>query len=259
MSKNALLNLDKTIPLNKSVESIDDVVTLTGIFFKNIVDQFPILNIASNTIIEYYNAKTENARRKEIKSFLQKLATRTTALELKQETKDYFDNSLIFHLEEIKQKLISNPGKDFDEIFSFFIANALEDLLTPPEEKDLVLSSLLSLDKVDIKVMQQIDIIFNKNLNQGKHSGAEVKTLEETLLSEGISRIMISRSLERLKSQDLIQSIANNGATAQEALSVKELSMGIKSNQYYPTGGFIISEFGRIFEKLANTSAFKTS
>ncbi len=114
---------------------------------------------------------------------------------------------------------------------------------------------MLSIDKLDIKVLKQIDVVFNKNLNQGKQAGADIEQLNESLKEGGINRLMISRSLERLQSQDIIHPLTTNTGVIQEQLTVAELHQGLKSKQYYPVSGFIVSEFGRTLMRLGGIKA----
>jgi len=254
---NNLTTINDSILLDEAIEDKQDIISLTNAFFTNVMNQIPVFGVFSGTAKDYYAAKVSKKRETELKSFLKHLNSRIEGIEIKKEALDYFENSLIFHLEEITTKMISNPEKGFNEIFSAFISNALLDVETPPEEKDLVLSTLLLIDKLDLKIFKQVDIVFNKNLNQGNQKGAEVHQIEDSLTPEGITKVMVSRAIERLQSQDLIQPISNNTAQIQEGLSVADLHKGLKSKQYYPSSGYVISEYGRTLMRLANIKHFK--
>jgi len=247
---------NRSILAGNAIEDKEDILSLTNAFFSNLLGQIPGMALFSGTAKDYYQAKVEKKREAELKSFLKQLNTRLNGIEMKQESIDYFESSLVFHLEEINTKLISNPDKGFSKIFASFIANALIDLETTPEDKDLVLSSLFSIDKLDLRILKEIAVQINNNLNNGKLTGVEIFVLEENLIKEGINKIMISRSLERLQAQDLIQTLTQNTGVISEQPTAKELIKGTKSKQYYPTGGFMISEFGRTFLHLTNISVF---
>jgi hypothetical protein len=250
------IDLNKSILMEDAIDDKDDILSLTNAFFTNFLAQIPGLNIFTGTAKDYYQAKVTKRREAELKSFLGKINIRLNGIEMKQESIEYFENSLVFHLEEINMKLISNPGKGFDEIFAEFILNALTDLETPTEEKDLVLSSMLSIDKLDFKILKEIAVQINNNLNNNKQTGVEVFVLEDILLKEKITKLMISRSLERLQSQDLIQTLTRNTGMMSEQPTPQDLQRGTKSKQHYPSGGFMISEFGRIFLRLAGITVF---
>jgi len=253
--KPQIITQKKNILFEDAIEDKEDVLSLTNAFFTNLLAQIPGMNLFSGTAKDYYQAKVAKKREEELKSFLREINSRLKGVEIKQTSIDYFESSLVFHLEEINTKLLSNPDQGFDEIFASFIVTALIDLETPTEDKDLVLSSLLSIDKSDLRVIKEIAVQLNNNLNSGKQTGVEVFILEETLSKEKISKIMISRSLARLQAQDLIQTLTTNTGAISEQPTPYELQTGSRSKQY-PSGGFMISEFGRTFLHLTGITVF---
>lgn len=240
--------------IGRIVKDEKDVVTLVSLFFKNIIGQLPGWGIISGTTADYYQEKIAQKRQNEVNSCIKKINQRLEGLEIKQEAIDYLENSLLFRLEEIILKLGTNPGKGFDEILADYVVSALSNLTDSPEAKDLILSSLLSIDSIDVKVMKKIDFQFKHILNSGKKQGASFIDIVTLMKSEQIDSVLISRSIQRLQSQDLIHPLNNNNATIQELPAQQELLEGVKSPQYYSQGGFVISAFGRRFLRFLKLS-----
>ncbi len=248
MSNNKLQKIEQLLEAIV-IEDKSDITLVTKAVFKNFIGLIPIPGVG-NTIsaaMDYYEAKVNKRREEEVNSCLSKIEKKLDSIIIKQEAIDYFENSLIFRYEVIMQKLLSNPGKGFDEILAEFVATSLYDLETQPNTKDLILSSLLSIDSVDIKVLIQIDKQFKHLLDSGKTRGASFADIVTLMKPEQIDEILISRSIQRLQSQDLIHPLNNNNASIQELPAQRELLKGVKSPQYYSQGGFVISAFGRKF------------
>lgn len=206
------------------------------------------------TAVDYWDELAAHKREREWKSFLENLDKRLKVLEIKSEAKDYFENSIIFKFEDVKRKLFTEPERGFDELLAEFVSTALSDLNTPPTAKDLILASLLAIDNIDIKVLLQIDIQFKNLLRSGNPRGASFADIVTLMKSAGIDEIMISRSLQRLQSQDLVHPLNTNTAAIQELPAQQELLEGVKSPQYYSQGGFVISAFGRRFLRFLKLS-----
>lgn len=204
--------------------------------------------------VDYWNEITTKKRQQEFESYLKKLDARLQRVEIKQEAKDYFENSIVFKYEDIKRKLFTEPGRGFDELLAEFVATSLSDLHTPPTAKDLILSSLLSIDSVDIKVFLQIDVQFKNLLRSENGRGVSFADIVTLMKSAQIDSIMISRSIQRLQSQDLIHPLNTNSASIQELPAQRELLEGVKSPQYYSQGGFVVSAFGRRFLRFLKLS-----
>lgn len=213
-----------------------------------------ITQTAIGATVDYWEELASKKREKEWISFVNKLDERLSKLEIKEEARDYFENSIIFHFEDIKRKLFTEPDKGFDDLLAEFVSHALSDLNTPPTAKDLILSSLLAVDSVDLRVLQQIDTQFQSLLREGNSRGASFADIVTLMKSAQIDSIMISRSIQRLQSQDLIHPLNNNTASIQEIPAQQELLEGVKSPQYYSQGGFVVSAFGRRFLRFLKLS-----
>ncbi|EKD79720.1 MAG: hypothetical protein ACD_40C00331G0003 [uncultured bacterium] len=212
------------------------------------------LQTAVGVATDYYEGVANERRLKELESFDRELDKRLSRLEIKDRAKDYWENTIVFKREDIVRKLMTEPGKGFDVLLAEYIATALSDLVTEPLTKDLVLASLLSIDAVDIKVFLEIDRQFKNLLKIGKTRGASFADIVTLLKPSQIDEILISRSIQRLESQDLIHPLNNNTATIQELPAQQELLEGVKSPQYYSQGGFVTSAFGRRFLRFLHLS-----
>jgi len=208
------------------------------------------LGIATN----YYEEVANEKRLKELESFDNELDKRLSHLEIKDEAKEYWEGTIVFKREDIMRKLMTEPGKGFDVLLAEYVASALSDLTIPPTAKALILSSLLSIDCVDMKVFLQIDTQFKFLLSSGKTRGTSFANIVSLMKPTQIDEIMISRSIQRLESQDLIHPLNNNTASIQELPAQKELLEGVKSPQYYSQGGFVTSAFGRRFLRFLKLS-----
>jgi hypothetical protein len=102
-------------------------------------------------------------------------------------------------------------------------------------------------------VFKQLDTQFRSNLTGGGAVGVEFKILSE-LLKPKIDNIMISRSIQRLESQDLIAPLTRNNPVLSERPSLEGLMEGEKSPQYYSQGGFVVTAFGRRFLRFLKLS-----
>ncbi len=213
-----------------------------------------VTQTAIGATVDYWDELASKRREQEWESFANKLDDRLGKLEIKAEATDYFENTIIFRLEEIKRKLFTEPGKGFDELLAEFVATALYDFSTPPTAKDLILSSLLSIDSVDLRVLQQIDIQMKTNLNSNITPGVKVDIIEALMKSSGIDSIMISRSLQRLQAQDLAHPLNPGTAAIHESPSKEGVLEGEKSPQYYSSSGFVVSSFGRRFLRFLKLS-----
>ena len=215
-----------------------------GLFFKAVIKNAPNLlsaipgigNLASaslQTVVgvatDYYEGVASERRLKELESFDHELDKRLSHLEIKDQAKDYWEDTIVFKREDIMRKLMTEPGKGFDVLFAEYVASALSDLTTPPTAKDLILSSLLSIDAVDIKVFLQIDKQFQHLLSTGQTRGTSFADIVTLMKPSQIDEIMISRSIQRLESQDLIHPLNNNSAAIQELPAQRELLEGKKS------------------------------
>jgi hypothetical protein len=212
------------------------------------------LQTAIGTVVDYYDSLANERRLQEMKSFDEHLNERLSALEIKDEAIDYWEETIVFKMEDIVRKLISEPGKGFDVLLAEYVASALSDLSTPPPAKDLILSTLLSIDSVDMKVLTQVDLQFRGLIDSGNIRGASYDDLITLMRIAQIDQIMISRSLQRLQAQDLIFSMNSQGATLQELTTQKALLEGEKSPQHYSQGGFGVSAFGRRFLRFLKLS-----
>ncbi len=206
------------------------------------------------TATDYYDSVTNERRFQELESFDKELDERLSHLEIKDEAIEYWEDTIVFKREDIMRKLITEPGKGFDVLLAEYVASALSDLSTPPAAKDLILSSLLSIDSVDIKVLIQIDAQFKHLLESGNSRGASFADIVTKMKPAQIDEVLISRSIQRLQSQDLIHPLNNNTAAIQELPAQQELLEGVKSPQYYSQGGFVISAFGRKFLRFLKLS-----
>ncbi len=213
-----------------------------------------ITQTAIGATTDYWDEIASRKREHEWNSFATKLDERLSKLEIKSEATDYFENSIIFRFEEIKRKLFTEPGKGFDELLAEFVSEALHDLTTPPTAKDLILSSLLAIDQVDLRVLEQIDIQMKANLDSGHTPGVKVDVIEALMKNSGIDSIMISRSLQRLQGQDLAHPLNPGTAAIHESPSKEGVLEGEKSPQYYSSSGFVVSSFGRRFLRFLKLS-----
>ncbi len=252
---------------HRTIEKSISEISYKTLFFKSVFKNAPNLlsfipgaNIASASIqtvvgiaTDYYDTLINEKRLNEMQSFDKELDKRLSKLEIKDQAKDYWENTLVFKREDIIRKLMTEPGKGFDILLAEFIAFALGDLNTPSTAKDLVLSSLLEIDNVDLTVLKEIDLQFKLNLKSDKALGVEFKFLSETLKPK-IDNIMISRSIQRLESQDLIAPLTRNNPVLSERPSLEGLLEGEKSPQYYSQGGFVITAFGRRFLRFLKLS-----
>lgn len=246
---------DQSVLLEDAIEDKEDVISLTTAFFKNVLGQVPGLNIFTGTIADYYDAKVTKKREKEIKSCLGGINKRLEGIEIKQGAVEYFEKFLVFQLEKITAKLISNPSRGFDEILAEFVANALSDLETPPETKDLILSSLLSLDSVDLLVLKTMDKHFLSNLHNDKGPQGVTRDSISTLLKDRkIDEVVINRSFQRLQSEFIIQPMKVSTSAVTEAPTSDELYKGKRPDQYDAPGGYVNTDFGRIFMKFLKLS-----
>ena len=82
-----------------------------------------VTQTAIDAAINYYEDNADQKRQKEINSFQQKTEQRLKTIEIREAAKDYWENSIIFHWEEIMRKLISEPGKGFDDLLAEFVEN----------------------------------------------------------------------------------------------------------------------------------------
>lgn len=212
------------------------------------------LQTALGVATDYYDGIANEKRLRELESFDSVLDKRLSHLEIKDEAKEYWEGTIVFKREDIMRKLMTEPGKGFDVLLAEYVASALSDLTTPPTVKDLILSSLLSIDSVDIKVFLQIDTQFKHLLSSGETRGTSFADIVTLMKPAQIDEIMISRSIQRLESQDLIHPLNNNSASIQELPAQKELLEGVKSPQYYSQGGFVTSAFGRKFLRFLKLS-----
>lgn len=240
-----------------------------SLFFKAVLKNAPNLlsaipgigNLASASLqtalgiaTDYYDEITKERRLKELESFDKELDKRLVHLEIKDEAKEYWEGTVVFKREDIMRKLMTEPGKGFDVLLAEYVASALRDLSTPPTAKDLILSSLLSIDSVDMKVLLQIDVQFKQLLHSGNTRGTSFADIVTLMKPAQIDEIMISRSIQRLESQDLIHPLNTNTASIQDLPAQQELLEGVKSPQYYSQGGFVISAFGRRFLRFLKLS-----
>lgn len=213
-----------------------------------------VIQTTIGATIEYWDELASKKREQEWNSFAMELDGRLSKLEIKAEATDYFENSIIFRFEDIKRKLFTEPGKGFDKLLAEFVAAALLDLNTLPTAKDLILSSLLSVDSVDLKVLQQIDIQMKANFNSKHLLGVKVDVIEALMKSSGIDSIMISRSLQRLQAQDLTHPLYPGTAAIHDSPSKQGVLEGEKSPQFYSGSGFVVSAFGIRFLRFLKLS-----
>ena len=236
---------------NVTVNNKKEFVSVVGLLLHNLASVVvPGYAVGAGTIKDYYDQKVNKKRQQEIDSFLGYLNRRLSSVEIKQEAVDYFENTIVFQLEEITRKLLTNPGRGFDEVIAEFVASALENMDLHPKTKDLVLSTLLSLDSVDLLVLKTMDKHFLSNLPQNGGNGAKGVTRDSicTLLKDrNIDEAVMDRSLQRLQSESLIQPMKISAPTITEAPTADELYKGKRPDQFDAPGGFINTGFGRIF------------
>ena len=265
-------NLEEAIeilPTSSGVIKPSKEIPKKILFFKAVIKNAPNLltaiphigDIASaslqtivGTATDYYDDLTNETRLREMQSYDRELDKRLSSLEIKDEAREYWENSIVFKREDIMRKLMTEPGKGFDILLAEYVASALNDLSTPPTAKDLILSSLLSIDSVDLKVFLQIDTQFKNLLGSGVTRGASFDDIITLMKPAQIDSIMISRSIQRLQSQDLISPLNSNTASLQEMPAQQALLDGEKSPQHYSQGGFITTAFGRRFLRFLKLS-----
>jgi len=260
MEKSKALVVQKPIKLmqsmgrilhNSTVNNKEEVVSLTGHFFHNLAQYiFPFYQLTIGTWKDYVDEKINKKREVEINSCIEYLNKRLKGIEIKQAAIEYFEDSIVFQLEDITRKLLTNPGRGFDEVIAEFVATALENMDIHPKTKDLVLSTLLSLDSVDVMVLKTMDKHFLANLPQNGSGGGKGVTRDSicTLLKDRkIDKAVIDRSIQRLQSESLIQPMKVSSRAITEAPTVEELYNGKRPDQYDFPGGYINTEFGRIF------------
>lgn len=236
---------------NVTVDNKKEFVSVIGLLLHNLASVvIPGYAVGAGTIKDYYDQKVNQKRQQEIDSFLGNLNRRLSSVEIKQEAIEYFENSIVFQLEEITRKLLTNPRRGFDEVIAEFVANALQNMDLHPKTKDLVLSTLLSLDSVDLLVLKTMDKHFISNLPKNGDNGAKGVTRDSiwTLLKDrNIDEAVIDRSLQRLQSESLIQPMKVSTPAITEAPTAEELYKGKRPDQFDAPGGFINTGFGRVF------------
>lgn len=236
---------------NATVDNKEEVVSLTSHFFHNLAQYiFPFYQLTVGTWKDYVDAKINKKREAELDSCMAQINARLEGVEIKQEAVDYFEDSIVFKLEDITRKLLTNPGRGFDEVIAEFVASALQNMDLHPQTKDLVLSTLLSLDSVDLLVLKTMDQHFLSNLPQNGGNGAKGVTRDSicTLLKERkLDEAVIDRSLQRLQSESLIQPMNVSAPAITEAPTADELYKGKRPVQYDSPGGFVNTGFGRVF------------
>lgn len=238
--------------IGKIIENRKDAASLVFSLFKNLIGFIPavgpVLGAGTGVLGDYYNHKVTKKREEEVSSCIENINKRLAGVEIKQEAVDYVEKSLVFRLEEITIKLITNPDKDFDELIADFVAGALTDLNTPPETKDLILSTLLNLDSVDIKILKELDRHFVLNLDPSKtNTGVTRDSLYTLLKDSGLDRGVIGRSIQRLQSQYIIQPLVSGSSGIHEVPSAEDLYQGKSGSQFDSPSGFVNTDFGRIF------------
>ncbi|MCB9823468.1 hypothetical protein H6802_00700 [Candidatus Nomurabacteria bacterium] len=236
---------------NATVDNKEEVVSLTGHFFHNLAQYiFPFYQLTLGTWKDYVDEKINKKREAEIDSCIEHINKRLNGVELKQEAVDYFEDSIVFRLEDITRKLLTHPGRGFDEVIAEFVATALQNLDVHPQTKDLVLSTLLNLDSVDLLVLKTMDQHFLSNLPKNGGNGAKGVTRDSicTLLKDrAIDEAVIDRSIQRLQSESLIQPMKVSSPMVAEAPTADELYKGKRPDQFDYPGGYINTGFGRVF------------
>lgn len=259
MKSNKLQKQEVKILVEKITEAKEDARSLAISLFKNLIGFIPIygpaLGAASGILADYYDAKVTKKRKEEVNACIQAINKRLTGVEIRQEATDYIEKSIVFRLEEITIKLITNPGKGFDEVIAEFVANALIDLKTPPETKDLILSTLLNLDSIDVLVLKTMDKHFLSNLKSETAPQGVTRDSISTLLKEAkIDEAVINRSLQRLQSEYLIQPMKVSAPALTAGPTSDELYNGKRPDQYDAPGGYVNTDFGRLFIKFLKLS-----
>lgn len=197
--------------------------------------------------IDYLDQVVTEKRFREVERFATILDERLSRIEIQEDAREYWENTIVFKKEEIVRKLITEPGKGFDVLMAEYVASALSEMSVAPTTKDLILSTLLGIDKVDLEVLMKIDHQFGGLVRSGKTRGASFSDLTALLEAQGIDSVVISRAIQRLQAQDLIFSLNTNTASIQEMPAQEALLRGEKSPQHYSQSGFGISAFGRAF------------
>src|SRR5260221_91138 len=243
---NKLTRIRKGQLLTKVIEDKQDLKSLIGAIFKNSLAQIPIYGAGVGALGDYVSKKVTRKREEEINSCIEKINNRIDGVEIKQSAIDYVEKSIVFRLEELTIKLITNPEKGFDEIIAEFVSSALTDLDTPPDTKDLILSTLLNLDSVDLKDLKGMDSHFVSNLDNSKTNTGVTRDSLYTLLKEvGLDRITIGRSIQRLESQYIIQPLSSSSSGIHEVPSAADLYEGRSGTQFDSPSGFVNTDFGR--------------
>lgn len=236
---------------NATVDNKEEVVSLTGHFFHNLAQYiFPFYQLTVGTWKDYVDEKINKKREAEINSCIEHINKRLEGVEIRQEAVDYFEESIVFRLEDITRKLLTNLGRGFDEVIAEFVANALQNLDVHPQTKDLVLSTLLNLDSVDLLVLKTMDQHFISNLPKNGGNGAKGVTRDSicTLLKDrAIDEAVIDRSIQRLQSESIIQPMKVSSPMVTEAPTADELYKGKRPDQFDSPGGYINTGFGRVF------------
>ena len=112
---------------NATVNNEKEFVGVIGLLLHNLASVVvPGYAVGVGTIKDYYDQKVNKKRQQEIDSLLEHLNRRLASVELRQEAVDYFETSIVFQLEEITRKLLTNPGRGFDELIAEFVASALQ-------------------------------------------------------------------------------------------------------------------------------------
>ncbi len=251
---NRLTTLQRTVSEavdNLTVGDKKEFVTVVGLLLNNLASEVvPGYTTGVGTVRDYYNLKVNRKRQEEVQSFLENLDIRLREVEMKQQSVEYFENTIVFQLEEIARKLLVNPGRGFDEFIAEFVANALNNIDLHPETKDLILSTLLRLDSIDLLVLKTMDNHFLSNLPKPGMNGAKGVTRDSicTLLKDrGIDEAVIDRSIQRLQSESIIQPMRVGSPMVTEASTSEELYNGKRPDQYDSPGGFVNTSFGRVF------------
>lgn len=236
---------------NITVGSKEEFVSVVGLLLHNLASEVvPGYTTGAGTLRDYYNLKVNKRRQEEVDSFLNSLDSRLQSVELDQQAIKYFEDTIVFQLEEIARKLLVNPGRGFDDVIAEFVANALSNVNIQPDTKDLILSTLLRLDSVDLLVLKTMDAHFISNLPKQGQNGAIGVTRDSvcTLLRDHeIDEVVIDRSIQRLQSESLIQPMKISSPMVTEALTTEELYKGKRPDQYDSPGGFVNTSFGRVF------------
>jgi hypothetical protein len=251
VSKSNIAKSAKTTLSNVTVYNKEEVVSLTGHFFHNLAQFiFPFYQLTAGTWKDYVNEKINKKRQEEITSCMDYINQRLNKVELTQDSIDYFEQTIVFRLEDITKKLLTSPGRGFDEIIAEFVASALTNMDVHPKTKDLVLSTLLNLDSIDLLVLKTMDNHFLSNLPKNGVNSAKGVTRDSIfhlLKGRKIDESIVDRSIQRLQSESLIQPLKVIAPAATYAPTAKELYEGKRPDQHDATGGYVNTGFGRVF------------